>query len=74
MDRRTIIRLKSMISYAGEVINIKEKEGMINSYELKPSLASNVSILIPSDEIKDIFCMDGKVISGDEIYVKDELK
>lgn len=63
-SNRVIIRLKSLISFAGVIINeyVSEHEKI---HVLKPSDASKVLIYIPQSEIDTIFRMDSIYIKGD---------
>lgn len=68
MMNRAVIRLNSMVSYAGYVVDQKLKDGRVIEYRLKPSDKSGITISIPTDEISSIFCMCGAEITGEELY------
>lgn len=64
---RVVIRLFSMVSYAGYVVEQKLQDGKVVQYRLKPSDKSGITISIPTDEISSIFCMSGEEITGEDL-------
>lgn len=68
MNNRILIRLKSLVSYAGSLVETEEQNGKIISYSLKPSDNSNVLIVIPASEIDRVFLMDGRILVEEDIY------
>lgn len=64
---RVVIRLFSMVSYAGYVVEQKLQDGKVVEYRLKPSDKSGIMISIPTDEILSIFCMGGEEIKGEDL-------
>ena len=69
MKNRVVIKLNSMISFAGEIVEVIKDNNKIEKYILKPSRKSEVVLYIPSNEISIIYAMDGKVIEGEDVYV-----
>ena len=64
---RVVIRLFSMVSYAGYVVEQKLQDGKVVEYRLKPSDKSGITIAIPTVEILSIFCMNGEEITGEDL-------
>lgn len=68
MKNRVVIRLLSMVSYAGYVIEQKMQDGKVVEYCIKPSDKSGITISIPTEEILSIFHMNGDEITGERLY------
>lgn len=69
MEKRALIRMKSLVSFAGKIVEVIMNNGKIEVYVLKPSEKSSLLIHIPVDEIDKVFFMSGEQIEGDEINV-----
>ena len=67
MEKRALIRMKSMVSFAGQIVNEVKIDDKIDKYVIKPSDKSNVLIHIPVEEIDRLFFMNGNIKKGDEL-------